>query len=157
MSHPAHYHDDTRLFDAIRRMWEHRDPVPPGLVDDVLVAIATADLDRDVALLLLVSDSVELAGARSPVGVRVLEFTEGDTSVMLRVDTLDGDLLRVDGWMVPALPGGVVLTADGVTHRAVISGEGRFELSGVARGTAVLRFEPAGADDTPFGTEPFEL
>ncbi len=37
---------DNELFRRLRRLWTRRDPLPPGLVEDVLVALAAGDLGR---------------------------------------------------------------------------------------------------------------
>ena len=45
-------------------MWDERDPMPPGLIDKVLVAIATENLEEEYELLHLVERSRELGVRR---------------------------------------------------------------------------------------------
>jgi hypothetical protein len=151
--------DDPGLFAALRRMWQARDPMPVGLVDDVLVTLATRELADDYALLLLIDDSTELVGARSPGGVRVLEFNEGATTVMLRVSEVDAGRVRLDGWLVPAGTGTVHLEQDAADESAPVSGEGRFEFASVARGSSRLRLVPEQVSPASggFSTELFDL
>ena len=160
MTEPTLEHaDDVGLFSALRRMWRAKDPMPAGLVDDVLVALATRELADDYALLTLVDDSSELIGTRSPVGVRVLEFSEGSTSVMLRVSELDDGRVRLDGWLVPAGTGTVHLEQDAADQSGMVSAEGRFEFAAVARGLTRLRLvpDPIPPASAGFSTEQFDL
>ena len=160
MTDPTHTPlDDPGLFAALRRMWRARDPMPAGLVDDVLVTLEARELVDDYALLLLTDDSTELVGARSPVGVRVLEFSEGTTTVMLRVSELDDGRVRLDGWLVPAGTGTVHLEQDAADQSAPVSAEGRFEFATVARGRSRLRLVPEQIlpASAGFSTELFDL
>jgi hypothetical protein len=160
--------DDGRLFADLRTMWERLDPPPAGLVDDVLVALATADVTDEYELLTLVSDARELAGTRGDGEARVLEFTAtragGAATVLLRVSPLDedggGDAVRIDGWVVPGQAGSVLLERDaGDDAAAVVSAEGRFEFARVPGGAARLTVSalPDAAASMPLVTPDFDL
>ena len=147
--------DDRELFTGLRGMWDRRDPIPAGLVDDVLVALAALDLADEYELLTLVSDSVHRQGARAESGARVLEFAHSSVSVMLRVSELDDGTLRVDGWTAPARPGSVRFERDGDEIVAPVAADGRFELSGLRPGATRLTLVPD--DGAGFTTDSFTL
>lgn len=163
MTDPTLEHtDDAGLFAALRRMWRAKDPMPDGLIDEVLVTLATRELADDYALLVLVDDSSEMVGTRGPGGVRVLEFGHGATTAMLRVSELDDGRVRIDGWLVPAGTSIVHLEQDAADESSPVSAEGRFEFAAVARGATRLRIVPdsdstASSAPSAFGTEQFDL
>ncbi|QEO08809.1 hypothetical protein [Protaetiibacter larvae] len=137
--------DDARLFASLRQLWEERDPMPEGLVEDVLVALETHRLADEYRELLLVSDEHTLAGVRGEAP-RILQFGAQAITLMLRIDT-DGDRHRIDGWLAPPRAGRVVLEIDGVEHASVpISAEGRFEFAEVPSGSCRLAIHPADED-----------
>lgn len=150
---------DRELFAELRDMWEREDPMPDGLVEDVLVALAVADLASELATLRLVSDSSELVGARAAEGARVLQFTNAESVLMLRVSETDAGALRIDGWMVPAHNGILQLERDAiVVESTTASPEGRFEFRTVAAGTARLIVAADDAGSTSiFTTESFTI
>ncbi|MCU1423381.1 MAG: hypothetical protein JWN36_3032 [Microbacteriaceae bacterium] len=147
--------DDRELFTGLRGMWERRDPVPAGLVDDVLVALAALDLAAEYELLTLVSDSVHRQGARAETGARVLEFAHSSVSVMLRVSELDDGTLRIDGWTAPARPGSVRFEREAGEASAPVAADGRFEFSGLRPGATRLTLVPD--DGAGFTTDSFTL
>ncbi|GAB2460336.1 hypothetical protein HD599_001212 [Conyzicola lurida] len=171
--------DDGRLLADLRSMWERLDPPPRGLVDDVLVTLATADVADEYEVLTLVSDARELAGTRGDGEARVLEFTatrrDGAATVLLRVSPLEGGPgedgpggggpggggdVRIDGWVVPGRAGSVLLERDaGDDATAVVSAEGRFEFARVPAGAARLTVSARqdAAASVPLVTPDFEL
>ena len=80
--HPA---DREPLFDALRSAYETADPIPEGLIERVLVAIALDDIDLEYELLTLVHRSEQLVGVRGTDDQKtVLEFTAAGLTVLLR-------------------------------------------------------------------------
>ena len=71
-------------------MWRAVDPVPPALVDKVLVAVETENLDAEYELLHLVERSRDLAGARSAGEAVTISFSTGAFSLLLRVSEVSG-------------------------------------------------------------------
>ena len=146
-----------------RTMWERRDPMPDGLIDKVLVAIATENLDEEYELLHLVERSRELDGARGVVG--------------------DAFTIAFSGWCVlvaaasdrahrrQVLPGRrlgdaaaqamhVKVTQQSGTLQAVVDALGRFEIARLPTGlTRFFLFSDDAKDDTErsFATPTFEL
>ncbi|MCS0499716.1 hypothetical protein [Protaetiibacter mangrovi] len=137
--------DDQELFGALRELWQERDPMPPGLVDDVLVALGTRRLAEEYRELLLVSDERTLAGARGGAP-RVLEFGVDPVTLLLRIES-DAGTHRIDGWLAPPRSGRASLETAGHEVAATdISPEGRFEFAGLAPGGYRLVIRPDGSE-----------
>ena len=151
------------LLDVVRRVWEERDPVPEGLVErmQAAAAVAASDLDLDLELMELVERSTELVGARGGTAY-TLRFVHGETDLLLRV-AVDGDVSRVDGWIVP--PRAMTVRAIPAEARlrpedAVVSdaGEsGRFVLTDLPAGLIQLRLEPHDPARPAIATPTFEI
>jgi hypothetical protein len=113
---------------ALATMWARKDPVPDGLVEKVLVAIATEDLDAEYELLHLVEQTRTLAGARGAGEAFTISFSGGAFSLLLRVSQLGKKLCRVDGWVTPAQAMKVSISQQANTWDAVVDTLGRFEI-----------------------------
>ncbi|MFT4028250.1 MAG: hypothetical protein QM675_00105 [Protaetiibacter sp.] len=136
---------DTRLFAALREVWEIHDPPPPGLADDVIIALETERLADEYRELLLLSDARALAGVRG-AAPRVLEFGAEAVTLLLRVES-DGGSHRIDGWLAPPRDGRAALVAGGVeVASAAITPEGRFEFPLVAEGIWRIVLHSEGED-----------
>lgn len=136
---------DAELFSELREMWHRHDPMPPGLVEDVLVAIGTERLTEEYRELLLVSDEMSLPGVRGEAP-RIVQFGIEAVTLLLRIDD-SGDTHRIDGWLAPPRAGLVVLEVEGrEVTTAEIGADGRFELSHAVTGTARLVIRLAGED-----------
>jgi len=104
--------EDTRLLDDLRAMWWRADPPPPGLAQSMVAAVATADLDQEWELLVLVRDSADepAAQVRGLATARMLYFTAAEgwsLDAELDGDQARGQLLDFDGDM-----GSVELTVE---------------------------------------------
>src|SRR6478735_1914361 len=86
----------------LARMWDVRDPMPDDLVEKVLVAIETEDLDREYELLHLMERTRELSGTRGDGEALTIAFSGGSFSLLLRVSEIGTAHCRVDGWVTPA-------------------------------------------------------
>lgn len=89
---------DAALLAGLRALWEEIDPVPAGLADQVIAALAIEDFDRQWELLSLVPDA-EFSTVRGDSDLLTLQFSDGSTSVLLHVSGLAGGFRRVDGWV----------------------------------------------------------
>jgi len=147
---------DAALFARLRGVWQEVDPVPAGLVDRMVAAVAVEDLTREYALLTLVEAS-DLAAVRSATDTATLQFSDGSTTVLLHVSEDEDGSHRVDGWVDAAA------LAIRLEHRGIeLSAEadnGRFAFEGVARGVARLRIVVRGTDGElhDFQTPQFEI
>ena len=107
-------------------MWDTLDPVPAGLADRMVAAVAIEDLTREWTVLTLVEGS-GLAAVRGEADTLILQFSDGTSSVLLHVSMTEDGSRRVDGWIDP--PALEVRLAQGDTEWTATPGEGgRFEL-----------------------------
>src|SRR4051794_34039164 len=84
MNEPRKAIGDQALWSDLAAMWEAHDPMPQGLVEQVLVALATEDLDAEYELLHLVSRTDELVGARGTGDAITISFSGGSCALVLR-------------------------------------------------------------------------
>ncbi len=148
--------DDDELLDALRTLWERRDPVPTGLVDRVQFAIWLEDLDTEVEMLALTSEIDVAAGARSTETARTVTFSTDHLSIMITVSERPDGRRRVDGWVSPAASGQVVVRqVGGSNHEADVDADGRFALDDLVPGMAQLVLRSEGGDAV--ATPPIEL
>ena len=147
---------DAALFARMRRMWEDVDPVPADLVDRMVAAVAVEDLTREYALLTLVEGT--LAAVRGESDTATLQFSDGETSVLLHVTATESGGRRVDGWVdASAL---AIRLVQGDREWAAEPGEhGRFAFDEVTPGVARLRLVVRSADGAlrDFQTPQFEV
>lgn len=147
-------------FDDLAAMWERRDPMPPGLIDKVLVALATENLDAEYELLHLVERSRELAGVRSGGEAMTIAFSGGAFSLLLRVSELTDASCRVDGWVTPPQSMTVKVTQQSRNLQAVVDALGRFEIPRLPTGLTrffLLSDDAKEPGDGLFATPTFEL
>jgi hypothetical protein len=135
--------------------------MPAGLPEQVLVGIATEDLDAEYELLHLVARTSELAGARGSSEALTISFSGEAFSLLLRVSG-EGDFRRVDGWVTPAQEMRVSVKQRGRTFEADVDPGGRFEIprlpSGPSRLWLVGRPPAAPSEEQElFATPTFEL
>jgi hypothetical protein len=146
--------------DRLAMMWERHDPVPADLVEKVLIAIATEDLDAEYEMLHFVERSRELAGARGPGESITITFSGGPVSLLLRVSPLGNRECRVDGWVTPARAMKLSVSQKTKTWDALVDAFGRFELPKLPTGLTRLWLrsdEPGNDAGGLFATPTFEL
>jgi hypothetical protein len=152
------------LLEPLRRAWEATDPEPEGLVERLLIALATEDLDLEYELLTMVHRSAQLAGTRSNGDDKlVLEFSAAGVTVMMRVSPVDSAHRRIDGWVSrnrDAKGDLVDLTAslwqEADTAESPVGTHGRFEFPSVPRGLTRLDLVAPGSA-MAFRTTLFEI
>ncbi len=137
---------DLALLAGVRDLFEHADPMPADLVEHVLFAVSLADLDVEVCRLTEMSGLVA-AGARDDGGERsrTVTFDSDSLTIMVTLVPLDGDLVRLDGWLAPPAACRVELQTPTGSSVTTADGDGRFVLDRVPRGLAklVIRRPPA--------------
>jgi hypothetical protein len=147
---------DAALFARMRAMWQDIDPVPAELVDRMVAAVAVEDLSREYALLTLVSG--ELADVRGDADTLTLQFSDGDTSVLLHVTAPEEGKRRIDGW-VDATALAVKLVQGDRERTAELGEHGRFAFDDVKPGVCRVRLVVRDEDDRlrEFQTPQFEV
>lgn len=145
------------LFGRLRQLWEDVDPVPSGLTDQMIAAVAMEDFAREWALLSLVEET-GLSAVRSEASTSQLQFSDGITTVLLHVATADGGRRRVDGW-VDSLALEIRLVQGDRDWTAKPSGTGRFAFEALPPGVSRLRMVVRRLDGTlrDFETPQFEV
>ena len=141
---------DAALFAALRHTWSAVDPVPEGLVDAMIAAVASADLGREYALLTLV-DSDATAAVRGDADMLTLQFSDGRTNVLVHITPAERDTHRLDGW-VDGEVAEVHLIQDDRSVRADTDG-GRFSFEEIAPGISRLRIVLATPAETGAAAE----
>ena len=143
----------------LARMWDVRDPMPDDLVEKVLVAIETEDLDTEYELLHLMERTRELSGARGNGEALTIAFSGGSFSLLLRVSEIGTDHCRVDGWVTPAQAMRVTVTQHDTTQEAEVDSRGRFEIARMPTGLTrfFLRSQDGDTAEGMFATPTVEL
>lgn len=105
---------DDALFTRLRAALHEIDPIPSGLTDRLIAAVAVADLSREYALLTLIENAG--AAVRGDSETTTLQFSDGTASILLHISHTARGRRRVDCWV----------DADAVEVR-LTQGEGRGE------------------------------
>jgi len=131
--------DHDVSYRELAEMWQAKDPMPPGLVEKVLVALATEDLDAEYEMLHVVERTTELSGARGTGEAVTISFAGGSVaggsfSLLLRVSAVEKRSCRVDGWVTPAQPMKVTIAQKKKRWEAAADTFGRFEFARLPTG-----------------------
>jgi hypothetical protein len=123
---------DAEIMAGLGRIFGRLDPMPPVLDDAVILALATADLDAELAL--LVDDARETVRGNQS---RVLRFATATTTVLLSITAGDADRVRLEGWLDPAQEATItVRRGGGATSTTKADSFGRFAFDGLPAGSA---------------------
>jgi len=148
-------HDDAELFARLRSLWTDVDPVPAGLIDRMIAAVATDSLSEEYALLTLVDQP--FGAVRGEADALTLQFSDGITSILLHVTTTANGRHRVDGWIDTAAAE-IVLTQGDSIRSTTPSETGRFVFDDVPAGLTRVRLTTrVGDEDRTLSTPQFEL
>jgi hypothetical protein len=135
---------DEPLMAAMRTMWEHTDPCPPELADQVLFRLGLEQLDVEV---MVFQSALTGAGARSTTMTDTIIFES--QWLALTITVTDGRLRqrrRVDGWISPSAALRVRLHGAESVLEETADEDGRFAFADVAGGFVHFTVEPtAGA------------
>lgn len=146
---------DAALFARLRAGWEERDPVPAGLIDRMVAAVAVEDLTREYALLTLVEG--EYAAVRGESDTSTLQFSDGETSVLLHVTATESAVHRIDGW-VDATAHDVRLVQGDREQSTQVGEHGRFAFDEVRTGLTRVRLAiTRDGEESWFQTPQFEI
>lgn len=151
------------LLDQLVDAWARHDPPPESLTDRMLRAVhaevAADPFDAEYELLVLTSDSDQLAGTRAAGGSITMQFDGDELQVLVRLTPLSDSECRIDGWVTPSEQLTVTAVQGERRTDAVTTAPGRFEFPALRREpTRLLVSSGVAAPDAPrFGTEPFDL
>jgi hypothetical protein len=136
---------DRKILDGLKEIHEELDPMPQELDDVVLFALATRDLDGELAR--IVEDELVVASARATGRVRTIRFEMEDVELMVTVVEGATGRRRVDGWLAPAAPGTVEARtprARPSSARTSVDEGGRFALTDLGSGPTQFVVRRAG-------------
>jgi hypothetical protein len=138
---------DAAILTGLRDLHEQLDPPPPDLTERVLFALASRDLDGELAR--LQADQLVGSGARSGERTRTISFDAPSLAIMVTVVDLPDGRLRLDGWLAPAAALRVELRLGDGTRRTTLSSmadaAGRFVFATVPHGLVQLVVSGPGA------------
>jgi len=147
--------EDARMFARLRSLWSEVDPVPAGMIDRMVAAVAADGLNREYALLTLVEG--QLSAVRGDADALTLQFSDGSTSILLHVTTTASGRRRVDGWADTAAAE-IVLTQGERSRSTTPEETGRFVFDEVPPGLTRVRLTTTIGDETrTLSTPQFEL
>jgi hypothetical protein len=139
---------DELLLADLARMYTALDPVPTGLVEDIVTAIAIDSLDAEIAE--LQSQLLEPAGARGTQSSQVqsLTFSSSSLTLLIKVTPSSPDHVRIDGWAAPGAGAVVELVQNATVTRAVADQDGQFVFDEVAHASTRFVVHPVDPDRT---------
>lgn len=147
--------EDAQMFARLRSLWSEVDPMPAGLIDRMIAAVAADGLNREYALLTLVEG--QLGAVRGEADALTLQFSDGSTSILLHVTTTASGRRRVDGW-VDTAAAEIVLTQGEKTRSITPEETGRFVFDDVPPGLTRVQLTTVIGDETrTLATPQFEL
>lgn len=147
--------DDAQMFARLRTLWSEVDPMPAGLIDRMVAAVAADGLNREYALLTLVEG--QLGAVRGEADALTLQFSDGTTSILLHVTSTASGRRRVDGW-VDTAAAEIVLTQGEKARSTSPEATGRFVFDEVPPGLTRVRLTTVIGDETrTLSTPQFEL
>ncbi len=147
--------EDAQMFARLRSLWSEVDPMPAGLIDRMVAAVAADGLNREYALLTLVEG--QMGAVRGEADALTLQFSDGSTSILLHVTTTASGRRRVDGW-VDTAAAEIVLTQGEKTRSITPEETGRFVFDDVPPGLTRVQLTTVIGDETrTLATPQFEL
>lgn len=147
--------EDAEMFARLRTLWSDVDPVPAGLIDRMVAAVAADGLNREYALLTLVEG--ELGAVRGEADALTLQFSDGTTSILLHITTTASGRRRVDGW-VDMATAEILLTQGERSITTTPAETGRFVFDEVTPGLTRVRLTTGEGDEArALSTPQFEL
>jgi hypothetical protein len=113
---------DATILDGVRAVYDSIDPMPAGLVDRVIFALASGQLAAEIARL----EPRQPVAARSAQRTRTMTFEAESLTIMVTLTEVAGGQLRLDGWLAPAASLRVELRRASGSDTATADETGRF-------------------------------
>lgn len=141
--------EDLALLADLVDIYDALDPMPEMLPEVVLFGLGATDLDAEIAR--LVESDRSVAGTRgslSPVEhARRITFSSDHLSVMIAIEPVGADAVRLDGWVAPGGGLRVELRSGERLLTTTCDTSGRFAFDRVPAGPAQLVLHPTEASD----------
>lgn len=146
---------DVEILDRIAGLHGHLDGPPDDFDDEMVFAVAAAELGAELARL----EEQELVAARgSDERIQAMSFVASSLTILLTITNLGGERVRIDGWLAPGARHDVQLRsrrASAADRRTVADEAGRFVIDRVRRGLMQVVIRPTGGRSVV--TPTFEL
>jgi hypothetical protein len=148
---------DRAVLRRLADLVEAVDPVPPGLVDQIGLALTIEALHAEIAELRLVDEpALGVRADETSIEAGTITFTTDVLTVMISVHP-EGGRVRVDGWAAPAGELTVELHQGGDVTTTQSDEDGRFSFGDVERGPARLVLRRPSDPTVPIVTPQIEL
>ncbi|WP_421734729.1 carboxypeptidase regulatory-like domain-containing protein [Cellulomonas sp.] len=149
--------DDRRILNHLAELVERADPVPPGLIERIGMALTIEAMHAEVAELHLVGEpALAVRADETSIEAGTITFTTDVLTVMISVHAEAGRV-RVDGWAAPAGELSVELHQGGDMTSTTSDSDGRFSFSDIERGPARLVLRRPSEPTIPIVTPQIEL
>jgi hypothetical protein len=125
---------DHALLDEIADLYSAVDPVPAGLAERIRFAVSLDEID--VEMLRLVQETTLAAGARG--AGRIFTFAGRAVTLTVRIVGLNGETVRLDGWLAPPAAYRITLRAQHGHADRTADEDGRFVFEETRAGLAQL-------------------
>ncbi|OLE25176.1 MAG: hypothetical protein AUG49_11515 [Catenulispora sp. 13_1_20CM_3_70_7] len=150
---------DTRILAGLRGLHGRLDPPPPGLAEQMMLAMAVAGLDAELAA--VSQERLAGSGARASEHVRTITFDTVSLTVMVAIVERADERVRLDGWLAPPAALRLELRLPQAGGRsqleATADDSGRFVFPAVPRGLVWLTVYRDESDESAVVTPTFEL
>lgn len=145
---------DDEILEQLHDVFDALDPAPADLTEEVVVAIALAALDAEIAT--LQDESELLLRTSGATSTDAITFTSSAVQLMVSTSDDDADTIRIDGWVTG---GGIeVELMRGTDSTPVVAdAHGRLVWRRVPRGQVRFLIHPAASGARPVLTPVIEL
>lgn len=149
--------DDRRILNRLAELVEAADPVPPGLIESIGMALTIEAMHAELAELHLVGEpALAVRADETSIEAGTITFTTDVLTVMISVHA-EGGRVRVDGWAAPAGELSVELHQSGDVTSTTSDVDGRFSFTDIDRGPARLVLRRPSDPTVPIVTPQIEL
>lgn len=148
---------DERILAGVREVAARLDPVPAELATDIKFALSVRALHAEVAELQRLGAEGSLVRSVDYARAETLTFTSDRLSVMVTITDLDGEHVRLDGWVTGAGAIDIELRERSRSSTTRADADGRFVIASVARGMIQFVFHPSESGQRPVITPHVEI
>lgn len=150
--------EDESVLASVRAAYEARDPMPESLVARIQFELTLDALHAEIATLHQLDLATSGARAGGTEDVRTITFTSDSLTTMVTITPLEGDAVRIDGWVAPGGAMRVETIRPGGVQETFTDADGRFVFDRIPTGLAKFAVHvPRGEDFSTVMTPTIEL
>jgi hypothetical protein len=90
---------DAEILAGLNRLHTRLDPPPPGMAEQMMLSMAVAALDAELAT--VSREELVGSGARAPEHTSTITFDAPSLTIMMSIVEVADDRVRLDGWLAP--------------------------------------------------------